>query len=167
VESWEALNGYDRLATALEDAARELGGDFAALAKLVLPDRRGRWISTYGASSSRLARMELRSGLGVGGMAIRLGVPYQASAEKNAHMLGECPVMLAERLAAAIAIPLPAPANEYGSSVLVVGRREEAHSFEEIKIRQISSKMPLWIELSALWRYDGGKWNVMMNGGVG
>lgn len=146
---------YNRLAMALEEAAYGIGADFAALAKVATPGKIARWIGSYGASNTRLARMELRSGLGVGGMAMRLGVPYQASADKNAHMLVECPVMLAERLGTALAVPFTSSTSDLGCGVLLVGRRKPL-SFGGDEIDQICMKKPLWIELSELWRYDGG-----------
>lgn len=137
--------GYDT-ERVLEAVAGEIGIDIAAFASFAEPNRRARWIGVFGASSSRMARMEVKPGVGAAGMAVRLGVPLEASAEKNAHMLSECPVMLAERLNSALAVPFPAKPGSSESGVLLLGRRER-QPFSEREIRQIFAKMPLWIEL--------------------
>ncbi len=141
----------------LEALAIETDCDFAAWAVTEAQGRKTRWRHSYGERSSRLARMELKTGVGIGGMAIRLGVPYLASALENAHMLAECPVMLAERLSAGIAFPLPGRARGQGVGVLLLGRREPI-PFVGNDIRTIAARLPIpleRIERSGGWRYDG------------
>lgn len=94
-----------------------------------------RWKHTSGASNERVKRMQMRPGQDLVGTALRTGRTV-LSDEQSAgdYTPGRCPLMLAERLVCAIAVPV----FQEGSlpcAVLLLGSRQPC-TFSPDMIRQ-------------------------------
>ncbi|MFX3648231.1 MAG: GAF domain-containing protein [Paenibacillus sp.] len=82
-----------------------------------------RWKYTSGASNERVKRMEMRPGQDLVGTALRTGRTARSDAQSTGdHTPGRCPLMLAERLVSAIAVPVFQEGSMPGA-VLLVGSR--------------------------------------------
>lgn len=82
-----------------------------------------RWKYTSGASNERVQRMEMRPGQDLVGTALRTGRTTLSDAQSNTdHTPGRCPLMLAERLVCAIAVPV-FQSGKLPEAVLLVGNR--------------------------------------------
>lgn len=82
-----------------------------------------RWKYTSGASNERVKRMEMRPGQDLVGTALRTGRTARSDAQFTGdHIPGRCPLMLAERLVSAIAVPVFQEGSVPGA-VLLVGSR--------------------------------------------
>jgi hypothetical protein len=112
----------NRIAHELERLCRLSFSDFAALALKSSEEARIRWVHAFGNRSDRYRRMTLKPGTGPAGLAVRIGKPVvwvdTGSAEEIA---GECPLVAAEKLRAAAAIPIKRGSGI--DAVLLVGRR--------------------------------------------
>lgn len=82
-----------------------------------------RWKVTSGSSNERVKRMEMRPGQDLVGTALRTGRTARSDAQSpGEHTPGRCPLMLAERLVSAIAVPVFQEGSVPGA-VLLVGSR--------------------------------------------
>lgn len=108
----------------LEHIGRGCKSDFAALAAPASHYNKLKWDAVIGSRSERISKMKLKAGIGLGGMALRHGIRYQANPSENPSMLAECPVMLAEKLVSGIAFPVISTADSV-SGILLLGRRED------------------------------------------
>lgn len=79
-----------------------------------------RWKYTSGASNERVKRMEMRAGQDLVGTALRTGRTARSDAQSTGeHTPGRCPLMLAERLVCAIAVPVFQEGSVPGAVLLV------------------------------------------------
>ncbi|EFM12210.1 conserved hypothetical protein [Paenibacillus curdlanolyticus YK9] len=109
----------------LERIRERSGSDFVAYAMPAEHYRLMRWNFVIGSRNGRVGQMKLKPGIGIGGMVLRHGVPYTINDRENPLLLGECPVMLAEKLASAIAFPVPAESLCSLNGILLLGRRSD------------------------------------------
>jgi len=105
--------------------------DFAAITGVRTVQEPLRWLQFTGNRNRRIASMTVKPGRGLAGMAIRWAIPchYAALAESGVWR-EECPIMLAEQLLDAVAIPLLNTHEAVAplrlgpvSHVIVIGRR--------------------------------------------
>ncbi|SDD13818.1 nitrogen regulatory protein A [Paenibacillus sp. UNCCL117] len=101
--------------------------DMAAFAWIALPDEDGvskpyTWACMVGSQSERSRRMSFRRGsAGLAGTALKLGRYVTADMSQAPAFARECPVMLAEKLQTAIALPVGSGGAPRG--VLLLGSR--------------------------------------------
>ncbi|RIX50488.1 hypothetical protein D3P08_19565 [Paenibacillus nanensis] len=130
----------------LEHLGRLSASDFAALAMRASVYSKLKWDVMVGSRSERIGQMMLKPGIGLGGMAIRHGIPYRANRLENPAMLTECPVMLAEKLVSGVAIPLALVTAGGMGGVLLLGRREGMPYANE-EMGMIESFIPHFVEI--------------------
>lgn len=95
-----------------------------------------RWKYTSGASNERVQRMEMRPGQDLVGTALRTGRTTLSDAQyRSEHTPGRCPLMLAERLVCAIAVPV-FQSGSLPEAVLLVGNRMSC-TFSEDMIHEV------------------------------
>ncbi|MDQ0172190.1 GAF domain-containing protein [Paenibacillus tundrae] len=95
-----------------------------------------RWKYTSGASNERVQRMEMRPGQDLVGTALRTGRTTLSDAQSSSeHTPGRCPLMLAERLVCAIAVPV-FQSGSLPEAVLLVGNRMSC-TFSEDMIHEV------------------------------
>lgn len=136
----------EQLMQMLVHLGRGSGSDFIALAEPASVHRGLKWDVLIGSRSARIGHMKLKSGIGLGGMALRHGIYYQANHRENPAMLTECPVMLAEKLASGIAFPISAAALSSVQGILLLGRRaDQPYARQEIAF--IQSFIPHFVEI--------------------
>ncbi|WP_458463437.1 GAF domain-containing protein [Paenibacillus sp.] len=83
-----------------------------------------RWKHTSGASNERVKRMEMRPGQDLVGTALRTGRTALLDAQSNGDYIpARCPLMLAERLVSAIAVPM-FQEGSVPDAVLLLGSRQ-------------------------------------------
>ncbi|HBU84539.1 MULTISPECIES: GAF domain-containing protein [Paenibacillus] len=93
-----------------------------------------RWKYTSGASNERVKRMEMRPGQDLVGTALRTGRTALSDAQSTGeHTPGRCPLMLAERLVCAIAVPVFQQGSLPGAVLLVGSRLPCAFSPEIVR----------------------------------
>ncbi|WP_440115546.1 GAF domain-containing protein [Paenibacillus sp. QZ-Y1] len=117
---------YDELPSGIQEMIDGLrlntSSDFCGLA--CLSGTMLRWKYTSGASNERVKRMEMRPGQDLVGTALRIGRTALSDAQSTEkHSPGRCPLMLAERLVSAIAVPVFQEGNVVPNAVLLVGSR--------------------------------------------
>lgn len=104
------MNGdWNAVKAELECARLAAGCDFAALAWHVPGGGRSvRWLCGTGSLNDKYLRMAVRPGVGLAGLALRVGKPMRKSADDGnpGDETAECPVMLSEKLVDALAVPL-------------------------------------------------------------
>ncbi len=83
------------------------------------------WTCVVGSRNDRYRRMSFRRGSsGLAGTALKLGRYVTADMERTPAFARECPVMLAEKLQTALALPVPKrETGEAVSGVLLLGSR--------------------------------------------
>lgn len=113
----------ERLALELELLRKSNGSDFAAIALPASDDRAMRWQIVLGGRNGKVGQMNIKPGVGLGGMVLRHGTVYTVNDRENAELLAVCPVMLAERLGAGIACPLVVGGMGSAAGILLFGRR--------------------------------------------
>ncbi|MDQ1909901.1 GAF domain-containing protein [Paenibacillus sp. GD4] len=101
----------------LESLCRDTCSDFSAISLVQEHETRIRWRYAYGNRNDRYKHMTLKPGVGPGGVALRTGKP----ASWSVPLPTDCPLMTAEQLHAATAIPLVRGDQIYG--VLLIARR--------------------------------------------
>lgn len=128
-----AMPHEEAITSELQRVREATSSDFAALALTEEAGSRIGWKYASGSANDRYRRMRLKPGSGIAGLAIRLGrptVPDRAAAER---LRQECPVMLAEHLASAIAVPFQTGPER--TAVLLVGaRRERIYGPEDVRL---------------------------------
>lgn len=99
--------------------------DFSALALVDRHTNRIRWHYASGNGNERYKHIALRTGQGLEGMAVRLGRPVavDASTPELERIRGQYPIMLAENLLSALAVPLSV--NGAIGGVMLIGDRTE------------------------------------------
>jgi len=123
--------GLGRGPLSLQELCVITDSDFAAITGVHTGQEPLRWLNFFGNRNSRIASMTVKPGRGLAGMAIRWAVPcHYATLSDSGVWREECPVMLAEQLSDAVAIPLLNTAIESAplrlgmvSRVVVIGRR--------------------------------------------
>ena len=112
----------------VEDQLRRLraaiGADFAALASVDERDRAARWLYASGNENERYLRMRKKPGVGVTGFVVRHGRPFVLDDAASAHSTAarvDYPILLAERLRSAAAVPVLGGGRVEG--VLLAGYR--------------------------------------------
>lgn len=108
--------------------------DFAALALLSQDGRRYRWQYTSGNQNDRYKQMVVRKGKGLAGMAVLLGrtLTIDSQSDLSIKLDMDSPLMMAEGLQAAAAIPVREAVGDHG--VLVIGiRRTYCYSENELR----------------------------------
>lgn len=117
----------NRIAHELELLSRLSFSDFAALALKSSEEARIRWVHAFGNRSERYRRMTLKPGTGPAGMAVRIGKPvvWVDTASAGEASGCDCPLVAAEKLRAAAAIPIARGSGF--DAVLLVGRRLPAN----------------------------------------
>jgi nitrogen regulatory protein A len=114
----------------MEELERIRGLTFCDLAALAWAEHAGnrmKWVSASGHLNDRYKKMIVKPGQGVSGMAIRLGRPFIMD-DTPAHsdrLSTECPMMLAEQLVSALAIPLSKGKGDI-RGILLLGKRKDA-----------------------------------------
>lgn len=118
----------------LGEIMKQTSSDFAAVASLEA-DHRIRWVMGVGNDNDKFLFMEKRAGRGIAGWVVRHGIPLlvgcQGPDAENHRQ--QYPIMLAEHLLAAAAVPV---CGEGGAvtGVIMVGRRTPS-DFEQQDIR--------------------------------
>lgn len=100
---------WDAIKAELELARLAAGCDFAALAwRFPGGGRTMRWLCGTGSLNDKYLRMAVRPGVGLAGLALRVGKPVRMGGNDGDFDRGaaECPVMLSEKLVGAVAVPL-------------------------------------------------------------
>jgi nitrogen regulatory protein A len=99
--------------------------DFAALALLSEDHNRYRWYLATGNRNIRYKKMLVRRGKGLPGMALLLGRSFTIDRREVVYdrLENDCPLMIAEGLQVAVAIPLLKLTEPIG--ILMVGIRHE------------------------------------------
>ncbi|AJY75383.1 GAF domain-containing protein [Paenibacillus beijingensis] len=129
----------------LERLCLSSDSDFGAFAQPVESDRLMRWTCEAGSRNRRISQMTVKPGVGAAGMALRLGRPYIVNGIGNDSAVRECPVMLAEKLLSAVAMPIPALTGHSAGGVLLLGRRSGLNYGEE-DVRLLSAHIPGLLE---------------------
>ncbi|MET3938768.1 nitrogen regulatory protein A [Paenibacillus sp. PvP094] len=117
---------HDELPSGIQEMINNLrlntSTDFCGLA--YLSGSMLRWKYTSGATNDRVTRMEMRPGQDLVGTALRTGrTSLSDESTTNASTPGRCPLMIAERLLCAIAVPVFLESSIPGA-VLLVGSRQ-------------------------------------------
>jgi nitrogen regulatory protein A len=116
-------NATDNISSSLKHIQTTSFSDFVALA---LPNRDGsryRWHYAHGNQNQRYKQMLVKRGKGLPGMALLCGICLTKDARltEPGDLTIDCPLMWAEALEAAAAIPLPTTSGDNG--ILMVGKR--------------------------------------------
>lgn len=124
------------------ESLRDLtSSDFSALAWIESNERHIRWIYASGNLNERYKQIVLKLGRGLSGAVIRLGrsVVLDETIPDTNRIRNECPIMLAEHLQSAIAVPVTMAAKTCG--VLLVGSRSvRVYSSKEINAVENAAK---------------------------
>ncbi|MFS0873411.1 GAF domain-containing protein [Paenibacillus xylanilyticus] len=128
---------HDELPSGIQEMINNLrlntSADFCGLA--CLSGSMLRWKYTSGATNQRVTRMEMRPGQDLVGTALRTGRTSLADQQSTgSHMPGRCPLMIAEKLLCAIAVPVFHDGS-VPDAVLLVGSRQPC-TFSTDIIRQ-------------------------------
>lgn len=123
------------LICSFEALLKDVPCDFAGVAIQNAEDTNIKWRYAAGNRTDKYKRITVRYGKGIAGRVISTGSPMHIEAFPN-RILGkelEYPIMLAEKLVSAYAVPIHYKGRARG--VLLVGRREESpFSKEEQRI---------------------------------
>ena len=133
---------WTRLEDGLNDLLPKLRADFAAAACFEREQRRISWPIATGSLNGRYSRMTAGPGVGIAGYVIRHGRPVIVGASRPdpEALLRRCPLLLAERLKSAIAVPI-AGGDGFVCGVLVAGTRTERdYGEEELKLLEMSAR---------------------------
>ncbi|WP_052487230.1 GAF domain-containing protein [Gordoniibacillus kamchatkensis] len=103
----------------------ETGSDFAAFAVPLEGEASWRWSCASGNLNSRYKGLVIKSGRGIAGSALRTGRAVVLGRHRYASDLrkDDLPLLSAERLEAAAAVPVTVPAAGGSKGVLLVGAR--------------------------------------------
>ncbi|MDO7906837.1 GAF domain-containing protein [Paenibacillus sp. JX-17] len=109
--------------------------DIAGVALAALPEGKVGWLYVSGSRNGRYRRIIVKPGRGIAGLTLRSGRPVKLDdAEPDlAKLRQNSPLMLAEQLHAAMAVPLRS-ADGQAVGVLMVGRRSpHVYTPEDLK----------------------------------
>ncbi|CAG7641779.1 hypothetical protein PAESOLCIP111_04268 [Paenibacillus solanacearum] len=122
-----------QLTNELERFCQTTSSHFAALSLAVPDEQRLRWLYAYGNRNERYKRMGVKPGAGPDGMALRTGKPalWDEQTGLNGKAAGECPLLTAEKLQAAAAIPL-IDGHEIAGLLLIARRTPEAYTNQDL-----------------------------------
>ncbi|MCM3630451.1 hypothetical protein M3194_24260 [Paenibacillus glycanilyticus] len=113
--------------------------DFAAYASSAEFNLGMKWSKVHGSLNGKVEHMKIQPGIGIGGMVLRHGTVFAVDEKRNAAMLRECPVMLAEKLISAIGVPVSSAGYTHSmNGILLLGRRSNP-LFTEEEIQGLSS----------------------------
>lgn len=135
-------DAWTRLTRELDDLLPQLPADFAAAACFEPQLRRVSWPIASGSLNGRYSRMTAGPGVGIAGYVIRHGRPVAVGAPlpDPEALLRRCPLLLAERLQAAIAVPIAGEGNAV-CGVLVAGARTKREYGEaELRLLELSAR---------------------------
>ncbi|MCZ8518181.1 MULTISPECIES: GAF domain-containing protein [Paenibacillus] len=123
---------FDRLRT-------ETGSDFVGIAVTDGSHRQGRWIGASGSQNDRYRHMVLKPGRGLAGTALLTArsVTGRAGSRQRASGDADCPLMLAEGLSSAAAVPIRHLGRMLG--VLYVGMRQE-HEYTPFSLTVLEAR---------------------------
>lgn len=145
-------NGERRALEELEGLRAALGCD-ACLLAVVSGEGGLRWRAAAGAVSERYRRMEERPGTGLSGTVMKIGRPLelQAASLRSARRLQDYPLLIAEELASAYAVPIDVGAGRPAGLLLIGRRGERAFSAAERQSAEASAcrLAPLVAEIAA------------------
>jgi nitrogen regulatory protein A len=130
--------------------------DFAALAVPHTEGRRYEWRYVSGNANQRHKRMFVKAGKGLPGAAMlygRLAVKYRQTADE-AGLVIDCPMMLAEGLQSAAAIPISTASKTAG--VLMVGCRLPCvYSADDIEyLKQCAGELAVILKVNAVGPWE-------------
>jgi nitrogen regulatory protein A len=132
----DADRGWSRMGKAQTEMEEELSdlcaltcSDFSAFGKIDRSEHCIRWTYVHGNRNDRYKRIMQRPGKGLAGLAIRLGRPViiEEDTPEYAQLRKDDPLMLAELLTSAVAIPVQIGGEAGG--VLLLGNREKHNLF--------------------------------------
>ncbi len=114
--------------------AEEMPCDFVGVATCNSPDRQSKWTFVVGNRNDKYKRITVRYGRGIAGNVIKTGVPFVIQSLDQVDVT-DFPIMLAEKLASCIAVPIFK--NEKVWGVLLAGHRDmvryEKSSIQTVK----------------------------------
>lgn len=116
---------HDEVSSAVQEIMSGLcqntAGDFCGMA--CVSGSMLRWKYTFGATNERVKRMAMRPGQDLVGTALRTGRTVMLDEQSSGEYIPDrCPLMLAERLVSAIAVPMFRDGG-LPNGVLLVGSR--------------------------------------------
>lgn len=116
----------------LHELRRRSSSDFVAYASSTEHNRNMTWNTVLGSLNGKVEHMRIQPGIGIGGIVLRHGTACIVDERRNAAILRECPVILAEKLRSAIGLPVPADGIPYSiRGILLLGRRNDLPFMEE------------------------------------
>ncbi|WP_281883601.1 GAF domain-containing protein [Paenibacillus sp. YYML68] len=117
----------DELRAELHMLRMEQTFDFAGVARIDRQLSGGHWVSVTGNRTDKYKHMVLKQGRGVAGTALMTGrlMTHQAYVQTG-MTIADCPMMLAEGLLSAVAIPIRSSSGVLG--VLFIGSRQ-SHAY--------------------------------------
>ncbi|WP_435166080.1 hypothetical protein [Paenibacillus glycanilyticus] len=130
--------GEEYLSPGLQEILHGSGSDFIAFAGSAEHHRSMKWNAAIGSLNGKVEHMRIQPGIGIGGMVLRHGTAWRVDERTNAALLRECPVMLAEKLRAALGLPVPASHPNHASGIILLGRRKD-RPFTEEEAQRITS----------------------------
>lgn len=136
----------------LDRLRADLGCDFCALGVLEGEERSLRWIMASGNGNERFRTIMERVGAGIAGSVVKIGRPMSLQwtdllAERRIH---EYPIMLAESLRSAYAVPIVLEPN--ASAVLLAGDRRRRIYRPEDRKRAVDAGAAVLRHLTTLPR---------------
>lgn len=153
-ERYEQLEGTDLqtekcpafwIEAELERLRATLSSDFAAIAWIDDNKGRLRWRFVSGGSNERYRHIEQRPDRGLVGEVLRIGRPVHADATAGRQHF-ESPIMLAERLSAALAVPVHV-CNKIRGILLIGERRKRMYGDGEVKtMMDAAHRLASWCE---------------------
>jgi nitrogen regulatory protein A len=115
----------ERIESALERLREDTSSDFAGVAWRGLRDNRVRWQYGSGSLNDRYKKLALLPGRCLAGLVVKLGrtVIMDGSVENVERQRSEYPILLLERLQAAVASPIMISNEVHG--ILLMGKRDK------------------------------------------
>jgi hypothetical protein len=116
----------------LHELRHRSSSEFVAYASSTEHNRNMIWNTVLGSLNGKVEHMRIQPGIGIGGIVLRHGTACIVDERRNASILRECPVILAEKLRSAIGLPVPADGIPYSiRGILLLGRRNDLPFTEE------------------------------------
>lgn len=133
-------NGTDLFKAACEGLKNELHCDFAGLAVQNAEDPDVKWLYAAGNRNEKYRIITVRFGKGIAGKVISSGSPILVShfPHEITGKISDYPIMLAEQLVSAYALPLTV--NSVPKGVLLIGFRSQ-HTFTEGEKKLLKEKV--------------------------
>ncbi|MEO2205916.1 GAF domain-containing protein [Paenibacillus pabuli] len=134
---------HDELPSGIQEMINNLrlntSTDFGGLA--CLSGSMLRWKYTSGATNDRVTRMAMRPGQDLVGTALRTGRTCLSDARSTkASTPGRCPLMIAERLLCAIAVPVFLESSVPGAVLLVGSRQPCTFSPDTVREAELAAR---------------------------